>query len=75
MPQPTRTPREQLHHKIRNEFSTRIAHYYTQNPERLKDPAHDQGIKSLLAIMDGVLSVIDAFEISDKKTTTEGTPK
>lgn len=75
MPQPTRTPREQLHHKIRNEFADRIADYYARNPALLKDPRHDEGIKALLALMDGVLSVIDAFEISDKKTNTEGTTK
>ncbi len=70
MPQPIRTPREQLHHKIRNEFSSRIANYYIQNPERLKDPHHDQGIKALLALMDGVLSIVDAFEINDKNSST-----
>ncbi len=74
MPQPKRTPREQLHHKIRNEFSVRIASYYTQNPDRLKDPHHDQGMKALLALMDGVLSIVDMFEIDGLKDNAAEKP-
>lgn len=62
-----RTPREELHHKIRNEFVSLITKYYQTNPERLKDPDIDANMKIFLKLLEDILNCVDLFEIRRKE--------
>lgn len=72
MPNQTKTPREELHHKVRNEFATAIARYYKIHPERLDDPNLNEGTKAMLALLEGVLGCIDLFEVTRIETLRPG---
>jgi hypothetical protein len=60
-----RSPRDRLHHAIRNRFATSLREYYEQHPEQLDDPNSERGVKALLKLLENVLTCIDQYDIHD----------
>ena len=56
------TQRRKLHHAIRNEFATRIAKHYRDNPDEFKNIERVQAFTVLLlGLMEHLLHLVDCY--------------
>ena len=65
------TARSELHHAIRRFFSSGIAQYYRDHPNRMDDERGRKKISMMLQVMHETLNEIDRYEIVEKPIEIE----